>query len=115
MLRRGASWQLSRRTRSAAGNRRTEIDLAQDRLVIGLMRLFVVSMLAIWSTTATAQTIGLFADSLGTDCNIQIPFPGGSVTAYAIGTRPPSSTQDFKSFAFRIDGLPAGWNVSGDS
>lgn len=56
-----------------------------------------------------AQTLGVFADSLGTICNITAPYPGEAVRVYVVTTIPEGSIDGFTSAAFRIQGLPAGW------
>lgn len=60
---------------------------------------------------SSAQTLGVWADSLETDCNIIAPYPGDPVTAYIIGTMTNEEGQCAIGGAFRIDGLPAGWTT----
>jgi hypothetical protein len=58
---------------------------------------------------AFAHSLGVFADPLGTNCNLVIPYPGGSVTAYVVGTIDPSAVFGIGFGSFRIEGLPGGW------
>ena len=56
--------------------------------------------------TVQGQTLGLFADSLGTDCNIEVPFPGGPVAAYVVGTLENNEDHGAVGAAFRIELQP---------
>jgi hypothetical protein len=61
---------------------------------------------------ASGHRVGIFADSQGTDCNIVVPYPGGAVVAYVVGTIDATATLGVGAAAFRIAGLPAGWTAS---
>ena len=76
------------------------------------MRVLALSvLLALWISAPQAQTIGLFADPLGTDCNLQIPFPGSPVAVYAVATLAGPAADGVSGASFRIEGLPAGWTA----
>lgn len=74
----------------------------------------VVAMLlvAACASAASAQTIGLFADSLGTDCNLIIPFPSEPVRVFAVATLEGDAADGIQFAAFRVQGLPAGWTAT---
>lgn len=61
---------------------------------------------------ALGQTIGVFADSLGTDCNLAIPFPGGPILAYVVGTVDGAAASGVTASAFRINGVPSAWSAT---
>ena len=65
-------------------------------------------LISFWSQAALGHSIGVFANPQGTDCNLIIPYPGGPVTAYVVGTIDGSEALGASSVTFRI-GLPEGW------
>ena len=67
---------------------------------------------ALLPSAALAHSLGVFADPLGTDCNLVIPYPGGSVTAYVVGAIDATATLGVQGEVFRIGGLPQGWTAS---
>jgi hypothetical protein len=74
------------------------------------MRLVALPLLiSFWSQAALGHSIGVFANPQGTDCNLVIPYPGGRVTAYVVGTIDGSEPLGVSSATFRIGGLPEGW------
>lgn len=74
-----------------------------------------LAALVLGVSSAAAQTVGLFADPAGTDCSLEIPFPGNAVTAYLIVTIDGPATDGVLFGGFRIDGLPDGWSVTVES
>ena len=74
------------------------------------MRLLVLALVvALWPQTGFGLSIGLFADPQGMDCNLVVPYPGGSITAYVVGTDE-GAPHGVAGAAFRIGGLPDGWS-----
>ncbi len=75
------------------------------------MNLFLVLLGSVLLATSTAsgQSIGVYADPLGTNCNLTIPYPGGAVIAYVVGTIDGSAADGVMAAAFRVSGLPSGW------
>ena len=69
-------------------------------------------MVVLWSSAVLGHGIGVFADSAGTDCNLVIPYPGGSVTAYIVGTVDADASTCVGACSFKIQGLPEGWTAS---
>ena len=76
-----------------------------------MRNLALALIMVLLPSTIPAQTIGLFADSLGTDCNLQIPFPGGPVKVYALGTLRGTVASGVISAVFKVSGLPVGWSA----
>jgi hypothetical protein len=72
----------------------------------------ILLILAMSASTASAQSIGVYADPLGTDCNLVIPYPGPPVALYVVGNLDGIWTEGVTSAKFRIAGLPAGWGTS---
>lgn len=77
------------------------------------MKWFILTLaVALWSSAAHGHSIGVFADPLGTDCNLVIPYPGGPVTVYVVGTIDETAVWGVIGGGFRIGGLPQGWTGS---
>jgi hypothetical protein len=63
-----------------------------------------------FADTVCAQTIGVFADSNGTDCNLRMTTTGVPVRAYVVITVSPRQDDDgFVAAWFRIQGFPTEW------
>lgn len=58
--------------------------------------------------SASGQTIRIYADSTCGSCNVQVPFPGGTVFYTVLH---PGSAQAASSVVFRVTGLPSGWTT----
>src|SRR5262249_45151991 len=72
----------------------------------------LVLVLVLAPYAALAHSIGVFADPLGADCNLVVPYPGGSVPAYVVGTIAEPAVLGAQAASCRIGGLPAGWTAS---
>src|SRR5262245_23499680 len=77
-----------------------------------MKHLIALLALALMPHAALAHSIGVFADPLGTDCNLVIPYPGGPVTAYVVRTIDPTATLGANAGPLRIEGLPPGWTAA---
>jgi len=68
-------------------------------------------LLLSFATPSAGQSLGIFADTLGTNCSLQAPFPGGAVICHVVakidGVEFPISAA-----VFRIVDMPPGWIVS---
>lgn len=74
------------------------------------MRIAVAMSLCMLAGVASAQTIGVFADSTGNDCNLVAASIGVPVRAYVVVTVDHTQIDDgFTTSAFQIHGLPPGW------
>ena len=73
-----------------------------------MRRVALPLLISFWSQAALGPALGVFANPQGTDCNLVIPYPGGTVTAYVVGTIDGSEPLGVSSANFRI-GLPEGW------
>ena len=76
-----------------------------------LLRIAIL-LFAVLPTCTSAQTIGVFADSLGTDCRIDVAYPGPPVDAYVVFTGFDLEPAGVGTPVFRVAGLPDGWAVS---
>src|SRR5262245_57083055 len=86
--------------------------LGIERRRISMKHLIAVLALALMPHAALAHSIGVFADPLGTDCNLVVPYPGGSVIAYVDQTIDVRATVGANGGNFRIEGLPPGWTAA---
>ena len=78
------------------------------------MKIFLVLLgsTLVAACTASGQTIGVYSDALGTNCNLTIPYPGGAVTAYVVATTNGSVANGLTGTTFRVSGLPSGWTAT---
>lgn len=60
---------------------------------------------------ASAQLVGVYADPLGTSCDLHMSYPGPTVDAYVVFT-PGGGVDGIRAAGLRIDGLPSGWSAS---
>jgi len=63
----------------------------------------------LWANGAPAMSIGVFADSLGTDCSLIIPFPGEPTTLFVVASLQGLGDDGVVNGSFRISGVPAEW------
>ena len=70
------------------------------------MARIVALLLWLWACSGSADSLGLFADSLGTNCVLNVPYPGPGLTAYVVGEPPGDGAA---STALRLVGLPSAW------
>jgi hypothetical protein len=54
-------------------------------------------------------SIGVYADSSGTNCNLEIPFPGDPVRTFVVASLEGIIADGVVLSVFRIAGLPEGW------
>lgn len=59
----------------------------------------------------SAQLIGVYADPLGTSCDLSISYPGPVVYAYVVFTAG-GGVDGIREASLRIDGFPADWSTS---
>jgi hypothetical protein len=77
-----------------------------------MMKLLPTMLLMLFlATVAHGQTIGVFADSAGTNCSLEFPSLGFPVTVYVVGTLVGPASPGATSAILRIEGLPDGWTV----
>ena len=72
------------------------------------MLLVVGTFLAKSSTPARAQTLGVFADANGTDCDLTVPRFSPS-TLYVLALLGGPAAEGIQGAEFRIDGVPPTW------
>lgn len=77
-----------------------------------MFRLMLASSLlvvALWAPRAAAMSIGVFADSLGTECSLTIQFPGDPVTLYVVASLEGLEDDGVVNGSFRVTGIPENW------
>jgi len=77
--------------------------------MVRLMVIVFVAVASLWAKGAPAMSIGVFADSLGTDCSLSIPFPGEPVTLFVVASLQGFEDDGVVNESFRISGVPANW------
>src|SRR5262245_61096326 len=71
---------------------------------------FVTVTMTLWGSLASAASIGLFADSTCTSCNLTIPF-GSTRTMYGSAVMEGLPQSPLVGAALRIEGPPAFWII----
>ena len=77
--------------------------------MVRLMIIAFVAVASLWGKGAPAMSIGVFADSLGTDCRLVIPFPGDPVTLFVVAKLEGLEGDGVVDASFRITGFPDDW------
>ena len=73
--------------------------------------LFAVVVPLLFLAEAHGQTIGVFADSTGLDCNLKFPEVGITTVVYVVATIEDEAADGATSAIFRSEGLPDSWAV----
>ena len=73
--------------------------------------ILTIAALILWVPGACCQSIGIYADSSGTDSSLQIPYPGPPVTIFVVANPEGIQHDGITTASFRIAGLPDGWSA----